>query len=226
MSSAPQNLDDVFSGESSGGTPQRVSKLAVTSLVLSVIFCCPLTTVAGLVIGLSAVFATIRDRTLSGRWIAVTAIVIATLATIGQCVVGVQGYRTVFAPIFTGPQTALRAGERGDLAAFQECFTSTAAEGNNSDNSQQFLTEMKARYGAFTNAALDTSTAAAQAPAAGQDLVADYQLDFAKGRIRSTCAIEVIAPAGHLSLKIRSVLIHDADKGDMRYPPSQTSEKK
>ncbi len=226
MSSAPQNLDTSFLDGTSGNAPQRVSKLAITSLVLSVIFCCPLTTLAGLVTGAIAVFATIRDRTLSGRWIAVLAIVIASLATIGQVVVGVKGYNTVFVPVFTGPQTAFLAGDHGDLAAFQQCFAATAADGNDSENAQAFLTELKARYGAFASAALDTTTGPSQAPAAGQDFVGDYQLDFANGRMRATCAIELASATGALSLKLRSVVIHDADKGELRYPPAPPSEKK
>lgn len=226
MSSAPQNLDGIFLEGTSDELPRRVSKLAITSLVLSIIFCCPLTTIAGIVTGAIAVFATIRDRTLSGRWIAVLAIVIASLATIGQVVVGVQGYNTVFVPIFSGPQTALLAGDRGDFTAFQQCFLSTAADGNNSENADTFVSELKARYGAFQSAALDTTTGPAQAPASGQDFVGDYQLDFANGRMRATCAIELASATGGLSMKLRSAVIHDADKGDLRYPPVQTPEKK
>lgn len=225
MSTVPSGLSENFLDALPSDSPRSVSKLAITSLVLSLVFCCPLTTLAGIVTGALAVAATVRDRNLAGRWIAIVAIVISSIATIGQTIVLVKGYDLVFVPIMSGPQTALRAGESGDLATFQQSFTSSAVNENTAENARVFLAALTERYGAFTTASLDTNSASSQPPAAGQDFIADYQLDFAKGRIRATCTIELADATGQLSLKLKSVVIHDVDRGDLRYPPTPTNEK-
>lgn len=232
MSTVPSGLSENFLDALPSDSPRSVSKLAITSLVLSLVFCCPLTTLAGIVTGALAVAATVRDRNLAGRWIAVVAIVISSIATIGQTIVLVKGYDVlvkgydlVFVPIMSGPQTALRAGESGDLATFQQSFTSSAVNENTAENVRVFLAALTERYGAFTTASLDTNSAPKQPPAAGQDFIADYQLDFAKGRIRATCTIELADATGQLSLKLKSLVIHDVDRGDLRYPPTPTNEK-
>ncbi len=204
-------------------TPQ-VSKLAVASLILSIVVCCPFTTIAGLVTGLLALRATSKDRALTGRWLAIVAIVVSLLATLGQFVMASQAYNNIFVPIFSGPQSALLAGARGDVSGFQSGFIATAANGNTPETAEAFLAAVKERYGEFESASLDTTTAPQQPPAAGQDLVAEYQLDFAKGRMRATCATEIATQSGAFSMRLRSLVIHDAALGDLRYPPAPTSE--
>ncbi len=202
--------------------PRTVSRLAITSLILSLIFCCPVTTIAGIVTGAIAVVFTTTNRTLSGRWIAILAIIISLAGTAMQIGVAYQGYNTVLMPIFTGPQTALRDGDSGDVSAFQSHFALSAADGNTQEDAKSFLDEVKERYGAFTGASLDQSSAPNKMPSAMQAFVAEYQLDFANGRVGATCAIEIADPKGALSMKLKSLLIHDAKLGDLSFPDSET----
>ena len=202
--------------------PRTVSRLAIASLVLSLIFCCPLTTIAGIVTGAIAVVFTTTNRSLSGRWIAILAIVISIAATAMQIGVAYQGYNNVLMPILTGPQSALKDGEAGDLSAFQSHFALTVAEGNTQEDAKSFLDDVKERYGAFTGASLDQGSTPNKMPSATQAFTADYQLDFANGKVRATCAIEIADTSGALSMKLKSLLIHDAKLGDVSFPNSET----
>lgn len=202
--------------------PRTVSRLAITSLVLSLIFCCPLTTIAGIVTGAIAVVFTTTNRTLSGRWIAILAIIISIAGTAMQIGVTYQGYNTVLVPILTGPQSALKDGDGGDVSAFQSHFALTAAEGNTQEDAKSFLDEVKDRYGAFTGASLDQGSAPNKMPSATQAFAGEYQLDFANGKMRATCAIEIADTKGTLSMKLKSLLIRDAKLGDLSFPDSET----
>lgn len=135
---------------------------------------------------------------------------------------GYWGYNTVFMPILTGPQSALKDGDAGDISAFQSHFALTAAEGNTPENAKTFLDEVKNRYGAFTSASLDQGSAPNKMNPATEDFAGEYQLDFANGRVGATCAIEIADTKGALSMKLKSLLIHDAKLGDISFPDSAT----
>jgi len=47
-------------------------------------------------------------------------------------------------------------------------------------------------------------------------------LDFANGKVRATCAIEIADTSRSLSMKLKSLLIHDAKLGDISFPNSET----
>ncbi len=200
--------------------PRTVSRLAITSLILSLIFCCPVTTIAGIVTGAIAVVFTTKDRSLSGRWIAILAIAISLAGTALQIGASFQGYNLVIMPILTGPQAALKDGESGDISEFQSHFALTAAQGNTAEDAKSFLDDVKERYGTFTGASLDQGSAPNKLPSAKQGFVGDYQLDFANGRVRATCDVEIVDAGGNLSMKLKSLLIHDAKEGDIAFPTS------
>lgn len=198
--------------------PKQVSRLAIASLILSLVFCCPLTTLAGIITGSMAVIKTIHNQALTGRWIAILAIIISLAGTGLQISVVNWGYYAVFKPIMTGPETAIPAGEAGDITTFQSHFVTSAANQSKNEDAKEFLATLKDRYGAFQGASLDQGSTPTKTPTAGQDFIGDYQLDFAKGRIRCTCTFEIGDAKGGLSMRIKEIVIHDVDHGDLTYP--------
>lgn len=218
MNSVEENQSEGFE------EPRQVSRLAIASLILSLVFCCPLTTFAGIITGSIAVIKTMHNQALTGRWMAILAIVISLAGTGLQFSVGSWGYYAVLKPIMTGPETAIQAGEAGDIAAFQSHFVTSAAHQSTNEEAKEFLAILKDRYGVFQGASLDQGSTPTKTPTAGQDFVADYQLDFAKGRIRSTCAIEMTGANGGLSMRIKGIVIHDAENGELRYPLNDNTE--
>ena len=207
--------------------PTRTSGLAITSLVLSVVVCCPLTTLAGVVTGVIAWFATRRNASLKGGWLALAAIVIGLSATIGQYAVLRFSYDHVFLPFLTGPQAALAAGTSGDIASFQESFRPATTNGRTSEeHARAFCEALTRRYGAFESAQLDQDSAASRPQSSDQQFVADYGLTFVNGKIAATCTIEIWDSRGQLSLQLLELVIHDSTIGDLRYPPSAPPEPK
>ncbi len=205
--------------------PRTTSRLAIASLVLSIVFCCPVTTIAGIVMGAIAVALTTKDTRVAGRWLAVLAITIGLLGTAFQATVATWGYKTVFVPVLTGPESAIRSGDAGDIEVFVARFAVPASKGNTVDNAKVFLEELKSRYGALTSAGLDQGATPTQIAPSGRDFVGDYMLDFANGRVRATCSIELADAAGALSMRLTQMTIHDAALGNLHYPPVEEVEK-
>ncbi|MSR44443.1 MAG: hypothetical protein EXS15_03670 [Phycisphaerales bacterium] len=199
--------------------PTRVSKAAITSLVLSLVFCCPITTIAGFLTGLLAVIFTMRDRSLTGRWMAIVAMVISIAATGLQATMIAGFYDTLWVPIMTGPAAAMREGDAGRLESFQSHFAVASVDGNTIESARTFLEEVKTRYGAFESAALESPSAPSTAPSAGQDFAADYLMEFANGRMRANCALQIADPKGGISMRLKSLVIRDAEHGDLCFPP-------
>lgn len=203
-------------------TPHKgTSALAVTSLVLSCVFCCPLTTIAGVITGLIAFFITRPGTGVGGRWLAIAAIIIGVSATTLQGVVAAWGWDAVMMPIFTGPKAALTAGMSGDVAAMQRAFAATSSDGNTEANAAKFCEELSRRYGAFESAALIDDSMGSRPPTAGKDFAGEYSLTFAKGTMKARCSIEIATRTGQLSMRITELVIEDATLGDLRYPPEE-----
>lgn len=202
------------------GQARHISALAVTALVLSAIFCCPLTTVAGVIVGVFAIFVVGKDATLSGKWMAVVAVLLGIAATLLQLVVGIAGYNEFIVPIMQGPQTALIEGNTGNVEGFRSHFAVKMDQGNTPENAKDFLAELQKRYGEFKSSSIEQGTAPSQAPASGEQLTADYSLEFAKGRMRATCTVQIQAPTGGVSMKLLKIVIHDATLGDLEFPPA------
>ena len=202
--------------------PRRMSKAALTSLLLSLVFCCPLTTLAALVTGSIAILLTLRDRTLLGMWMAILAIVFGLAGTGFQVwfyPIVWLGYQQVWLPIRSGPQLALLEGDSGNISGFQSQFAVSSVDGNTTESAQAFIDAVKERYGAFESASLDSASAPAATPSASQGFAGDYELNFARGRMRANCKIEIVTQQGALSMRLLQLTIFDADLGDLSFPP-------
>ena len=70
------------------GEPSRTSGLAISSLVCSLIFCCPLTTIIGPILGLIAFVSIGSKPNLRGKGLALTGIILGVLMTTLQAWAG------------------------------------------------------------------------------------------------------------------------------------------
>lgn len=194
------------------------SSLAITSLVMSVIFCCPLTTITGLVLGLVAFFRFGSNPTLKGKWMAVTAMIVGLASTIGQALYVLFIWTAFVAPIMAGPQAMLIEGSEGRVAGFVDSFVPASPPLDRTHAAEAFLKEVKARYGAFHSAEIDQASIAPAVQPSGREFKADYMLRFENGAVRSTCTIEIVDAGGEMSMKFLELVIHDADRGDIQFP--------
>jgi len=138
----------------SGGEPPRTSLLCVSALVSSVIFCCPLTSLLGLLLGIAGmVSVSSSNGRRKGTGLAFAAIVIAILSLIGQAAAV-----KVFAPylrnwartgifLATGPTPFLKDLQVGDLVSARTYLHPDADAAISDAQLQGFADEITKRYG-------------------------------------------------------------------------------
>ncbi|MHC4949260.1 MAG: DUF4190 domain-containing protein, partial [Planctomycetota bacterium] len=148
---------------------QKTSGLAVTALVCSLIFCCPITTILGVLLGLGALVSIGSDPMKKGRGLAVTAIVIGLLATAAQAWGGWMLWDRVYSKMFTGPGAELKAAMAGDPDGVRAGMYGAAATASD-EEILAFAAELRARYGE-----LQTVTFA---PNQGQPQFGDTEVPF------------------------------------------------
>ena len=128
----------------------KTSGLAITSLVCSLIFCCPVTTVIGVILGLIAVVTIGGNPMRKGKGLAAAGIIIGLLATCLQVWGGFRIYETMMKPVLDGPKYVLEAGNAGDVSGFKAGFHGPGAAATDAE-ATAFIAELQQRYGAFVS---------------------------------------------------------------------------
>jgi len=202
--------------------PPPVSKASVASLVLSLVFCCPLTSLAGIVTGLIALFGS--GQRVTGKWLAVLGILLGVAGLSLQGAASVFGFNAVIKPILDGPQTAIIAGQAGDITAFRDSFIPISdAKGGSEAAASAFIQELTNRYGTLKSAALDQNSAPTTPKSDTRVFESEYLLDFNKGRMRARCSMEIADSKGQLTMKLIAVEITDSQYGNLAYPATVES---
>jgi len=200
-------------------SPPRLSVCAVASLVLGLVLCCPLTSVAAIVLGAVGLNAT-KARMASGRGLAVTGLVLGLIGTALQVAFGAWSYTTIYAPLMEGPAPALRAGLDGGAPAMVSRFT--IPEGTKVDaEASAFLEAIKSRYGNLVTCELDRSTQAPTPDSKRREFEADFELRFERATIKARSCVEITTPMSALSMKLRWIELIDPAQGDLRFPPAE-----
>lgn len=195
------------------------SVCAVASLVLGLVLCCPLTSLAAIVLGAVGINAT-KARMASGRGLAVAGLCLGIAGTALQLAFGTWAYATVYAPLMEGPAPALRAGLERGSAAMVECFT--IPEGAKLDaEATAFLDAVKSRYGNLVACELDRSTQPPTPDSKRKQFEADFELRFDRATIKARSCTEITTPQDRLSMKLRWLELFDPARGDLRFPPTE-----
>lgn len=202
----------------------RTSKLAVTALIFSLIFFCPLTTLIGPLLGLVALAKIGSNPNRKGKGLAVAAILIGVVLTAAWVFVGTKGYGYIkqsIAVVMAGPRDALDLGTSGDVAGFKASFHGAGATAPDAE-ARAFLDALESRYGAFQGSRFDEANAPPPQP--GQTMVEfPYVLDFANGSVQSRVQIIFADPQSGtpgMINKLGYIVVEDPDAGDLRYPAS------
>lgn len=201
-----------------GAGRQSTSKLAIWSLICSLILCCPITTLLGPLLGLIGLAKIGGNPMLKGKGLAVAGILIGLLGT-GAWGLGIYKAAPVVGPMFslmsTGPGHALSTGLGGDVAGFKASFHGAGATASDAE-AQAFLGELTNRYGAYVSSQLQPGAQ----PGMGQtEFILPYIVTFDSGTV--TANTEVIMAdqtTGQFIMKVGYIKITDADKGDLTYP--------
>lgn len=192
------------------------SKLSIAALVCSLIFCCPLTTLLGPILGLIALA---KMGAKKGRGMAIAAILIGAVLT------GGWGFLFYFwgqaiAVVMAGPTDALQAGFNGDIAAFKAQFHGAGAAASDAE-ARAFIDELRRRYGAYQSCHFnDQSTPRMKF---GQPATPfPYTITFAQATMDAEAEIVFGDPASGRGfvMKLGYIVVFDPDQGDLHYPPA------
>ena len=211
--------------------PPRTSMLAVASLLSSVIFCCPLTTILAIILGIGALLsikANPAQRT--GKGLAITGIVLGTLFTIGLAVLipyGIAMSRKADLNMRTQPPAAMQAGFAGDIAGFKKVAQSGLASATDAEIAA-FLAELESRYGKFKGMTYDHNEFL-QNPLSWEDMSQPMQeypflIEFEDATVAAKVGITHIGAEGqYLRGEINIVRYHiiDPERGDIIFPTSR-----
>ena len=199
---------------------KKTSGLAITSLIFSLILCCPVTTIIGPLLGLVALVRIGRNPALKGRGLAFAAIITGVAFSIAQGIGMYQGYQVMVRPVSEGPATALEAGFAGNPSGFTAEFYGAGATASDAEV-QAFIDELRQRYGEFQSLRFDESGPQPQSSFGDPNVSFPYVFTFENGQA-SGVALRVFADevTGQWVMKWGSITVFDPDLGDLTYPPS------
>jgi hypothetical protein len=201
--------------------PVKTSGLAITSLVFSLIICCPVTTLLAPILGLIA-FVTIGSNPMrKGRGIALAGIIIG-IAVSSVWVVGGLWARDKLMHFLEvmrqGPTTALTSAFAGNAGAFRAAFHGDGATSTDAE-AQLFVDTLRGRYGAFVSAEVDQNQQPATPPMGQPSISLPYNFKFEKQTVPGSVEIVIFDQRTQQWVwKIGSITIHDPAEGDITYP--------
>ena len=194
----------------------KTSGLAVTSLIFSLIVCCPLTTILGPLLGLGALVQIGRNPALKGRGLAFAAIIMGIAFSVAQGFGGYTMYKNFIEPMYVGPRDALTSGFAGDIAGFKGHFYGSGATASD-EQATAFIEQLRQRYGKFVSSELNPQTQ----PQGGPAMEFDYFLSFETTTVDAEAQIIYAdETTGVWPKALGYITIFDPDLGDLTYPPS------
>lgn len=200
--------------------PPRTSKLAVWSLICSILICCPALTALGVILGLAALPAIGRNPALRGRGMAIAGILIGVITTAGTGYASYKLYsvmRTTMTAMNDGPTAIMEAGKARDFNAVRAGFYGAGATATDQEIADFFDT-LDQRYGPFVSSQWNQPAMTAQP---GQsEFPIPYFLTFENVADVDAELDFVVADqtTGAFVNKPRSITIFDAERGDLTFP--------
>lgn len=208
---------------------RTTSGLAIASLVCSLICCIPGLPLIGALLGLGGVVTIPKNPRVKGTSMAVAGLVLGLILTIvqgGMIYMSVQVFSRMMTAMTETPDAIFQPVNQGDTAAFRNAFHGNATNASDTEV-RQFMDEVTARYGRFVSGRIN-ETAQANQPASQQPVVPiEYVLEFdgPDGRIEVDATVELILydqVTGALPFKPESIVIYDADLGNLEFPAPAT----
>lgn len=204
--------------------PQRTSKMAIASLLMSFLSCCSVCGVVPIALSIIAIIRIRLNPALRGMGIAVIALILNTGLTIASSVwilpQAKQLFQQVFGLMLTGPADAIRAGQTGDVEAFLAVMDRTGPTAPTTEEASVFLAALTERFGRVQSSTLQDPNRAAPPPGA-KDVTLDYLLTFSNDgtvtAIRCSVLWQLADAKGDLDVKIRRIRVF-ADDMELAFP--------
>lgn len=203
----------------------RTSRMAIASLLLTVLSCCSVCGVVPIILSIVSIIRIKLNPALRGMGIAVIALVLNLGLTIASTVylwprmlaLGEQ----VFGLILKGPADAIRAGQSGDVEAFLATVYRDGPDAPGTEDASVFLDALTERFGQIQSSVIQNQNRGAPQPGA-TDAPIEYLLTFTKDGKTSAIKCEVLwsmaNAAGDLDVKMKRIRVF-ADDMEIVFPP-------
>jgi len=218
-------FQESYGGEGGFTEPARTSGLAIGSLVCSLIFFCPITTIIGPILGVIALATMGGDPPRKGKGLAAIGIILGVVFTAGQFYFGSKAYQFMagyISFVMEGPDEALSAGMDGDIVAFKASFHGPGATASD-EEARAFMDALRERYGDFGSAAFDQQSGQPPMGQPGQAAMPfPYIIEFSSGRVDAE--VELVfadESTGEVFKKLGYITVFDEELGDLTYPSSR-----
>ena len=198
------------------------SGLATASLICSLIICCPVATLVGVILGIVALLK-MRGSQMTGRGLAWAGIIVGVLATVFSTLFIVFAANAAMSVLDETPKavtTALKAGISGDVQSFRSEFAHDAVSANDKEVSA-FIATLTSRYGTFDEAVIDMQAMQVGQQSSNDQAEIPLQLVFETKTIPATVTILIQPNKENLltiEIRLQCLLVHDSDKGDVAFP--------
>lgn len=194
----------------------KTSGLAMTSLIFSLVVCCPLTTILGPLLGIAALVRIGGNPALKGKGLAFVAIILGVVFTLAQGFGGYQMWQ-LMQPVLEGPNVALTAGFAADTAVFKAEFHGAGATASDTEVTA-FIDELRNRYGTYQSCRFD-ETSSGPTGAYGDPVIPfPYILTFDNGEVQIEAKYVFADRGTGWVRKWGSIAIFDSNLGDLTYP--------
>jgi hypothetical protein len=207
-------------GEQKTVNQQKRSGLATVSLICSLIVCCPIVTLIGVILGIVALVQ-MRGKQIAGRGLALAGIIIGIVTTVLISLGIAFLVNAAMEVLDQTPKlvtTAIQSGIQGDMEAFRAEFTYDAAAANDEEVTS-FIATLTSRYGKFDEAVVDIAAIQGGNESSNAQAEIPLQLVFETQTISSTVVIDIAqGEESWIDIKIQCLLIHDSDNGDLAFP--------
>ena len=192
------------------------SKLAVWSLICSLIFCCPFVTIFGPILGAIALIK-MKSNPRSGKGMAISGIVIGVITTVLSVGALLFAFTEVMNQVTESASEVITASYAKEYDKARESF---AAQTNDVTDEalQSFANELQSRYGAFDSITLNWSAEEQQLEPKGQLAPMPVILIFETESVHATIMFEVVPGGDFVVSKFCCIQIEDAVHGNVIFP--------
>jgi hypothetical protein len=192
------------------------SKLAVWSLICSLIVCCPFVTIFGPILGAIALIK-MKSNPRSGKGMAISGIVIGVITTVLSVGALLFAFTEVMNQVTESASEVITASYAKEYDKARESF---AAQTNDVTDEalQSFANELQSRYGAFDSITLNWSAEEQQLEPKGQLAPMPVILIFETESVHATIMFELVPGGDFVVSKFCCIQIEDAVHGNVIFP--------
>jgi hypothetical protein len=200
---------------------QERSGLATTSLICSLIICCPIATIVGPILGLIALIKMKAKPQISGRGFAWSGIIIGVVSTIVW--VGIGAFVTKMGLDFlekvaTLSTETIQAGYEGDYQKFRGNLTRSSSSVTD-EEIKSFIDTLQTRYGKFDSSILNMQDQNYSSEASESAEVIPVRFIFETNDASGLLFLEITSGTWFdYEMHISKITIFDSKDGNIEFP--------